>query len=64
MFGLSGFFNPNLCQYWIKSALFTSRNLDFLHFHAVVFLSALTDLWEIFGSFQMQHKRSHNHQCA
>jgi len=29
MFGLSEFFNLDLRQYWIKSALFTSRNLDF-----------------------------------
>jgi len=30
-------FNPDLRQYRIKFSLFTSRNPDFLHFHAVVF---------------------------
>jgi len=39
--GLSGFFNPDLRQYRMKSALFTSGDPDFPHFHAVVFLSAL-----------------------
>jgi len=29
IFGLSGVFNPDLHQYWIKSGLFTSRHLDF-----------------------------------
>jgi len=29
IFGLSGFFNPDLREYRIKSALFTSRNPDF-----------------------------------
>jgi len=29
IFGLSGFFNPDLQQYRIKSALCTSRNPDF-----------------------------------
>ena len=29
IFGLSGFFNPDLRQYRMKSALFTSRNPDF-----------------------------------
>jgi len=49
---LSGFFNLDFHQYQIKSALFTPRNLDFSHFHAVVFVSALTGLLERFGSFK------------
>jgi len=54
IFGLSGFFNPDLCQYQIKSAFFTSRNEDFQSLGKM----------ERFGSFQTQHKRVHDHQRA
>ena len=29
IFSLSRFFNPDLCQFWTKSAIFTSHHLDF-----------------------------------
>jgi len=52
-------YNLDLRQYRIKFSLFTCRNPDFLHFHDVVFLSALIGLWKRFVSFRMQHKRAH-----
>jgi len=52
IFGLSGFFNPDLRQYRIKSVLFTSRNPDFSAFRCYCVLKCTTDwspgtIWQL-----------------
>jgi len=54
-------FNPDLRQYRVKSALFTSRNPDFSALPRCCVLQVHA-LWERFNSFQMQNKRAHDHQ--
>jgi len=50
------FWNPDLCQYWIRYALFTSSNPDFSVEQVHWLVSRKID------SFQMQHKRAHDYQ--
>jgi len=46
------FFNPDLRQFWIKSALFTSRNPDFSVFPRCCVISPLTD-WSLGKIWQL-----------
>jgi len=60
IFGLSGFFNPDLRQFRIKSALFISRNPDFSVLTRCCVLKC-TD-WSSLGKIRQlstQHKRDH-----
>jgi len=55
VFGLSGFFNPDLRQY-------TFRNPDFSALPRCCVLECTDWSQEKFGTFQTQHKSAHDHQ--
>jgi len=62
IFGLSGLFNPDLRQYRIKSALFTSHNPDFSAHPRCCVLKYTDWSLEKITSFQTQRKGTHDHQ--